>query len=159
MLEFLPGERLKFINVTIVDNPVPELEKIFRVELFNADGGGEKYKPYSNLEIFIYRVSCFIVQLNDLALCTVLCVFVCGAHLLPLIYMCDYLPTPSYLPFDLYSFGVILTWSDTPVILMWGLSVYRFLHGEEAGSGEGDSNFLQPSYHHHGKYSLPLLLK
>ncbi|XP_037536594.1 adhesion G-protein coupled receptor V1 [Nematolebias whitei] len=67
MLEFLPGERLKFINVTIVDNPVPELEKIFRVELFNADGG-----------------------------------------------------------------------------------VYRFLHGEEAGSGEGDSNFLQPSYHHHG---------
>lgn len=42
MLDFLPGERLKFITVTIVDNPVPELEKIFRVELYNADGGGER---------------------------------------------------------------------------------------------------------------------
>lgn len=41
MLDFLPGERLKFITVTIVDNPVPELDKIFRVELFNTDGGGE----------------------------------------------------------------------------------------------------------------------
>ncbi|XP_056276017.1 adhesion G-protein coupled receptor V1 [Pseudoliparis swirei] len=39
MLDFLPGERSKFIAVTIVDNPVPELEKIFRVELYNADGG------------------------------------------------------------------------------------------------------------------------
>uniref|UniRef100_H2M3Y4 Adhesion G-protein coupled receptor V1 n=1 Tax=Oryzias latipes TaxID=8090 RepID=H2M3Y4_ORYLA len=37
VLEFLPGERLKFINVTIVDNPVPELEKIFRVELYSID--------------------------------------------------------------------------------------------------------------------------
>lgn len=42
MLDFLPGERLKFITVTIVDNPVPELEKIFRVELYNPDGGGEE---------------------------------------------------------------------------------------------------------------------
>lgn len=41
MLDFLPGERLKFITVTIVDNPVPELDKIFRVELFDTDGGGE----------------------------------------------------------------------------------------------------------------------
>lgn len=41
MLDFLPGERLKFVTVTIVDNPVPELDKIFRVELYNADGGGE----------------------------------------------------------------------------------------------------------------------
>lgn len=40
MLDFLPGERLKFITVTIIDNPVPELDKIFRVELYNADGGG-----------------------------------------------------------------------------------------------------------------------
>ncbi|XP_037634420.1 adhesion G-protein coupled receptor V1 isoform X2 [Sebastes umbrosus] len=39
MLDFLPGERLKFITVTIIDNPVPELDKIFRVELYNADGG------------------------------------------------------------------------------------------------------------------------
>lgn len=42
MLDFLPGERLKFITVTIVDNPVPELDKIFRVELYNPDGGGDK---------------------------------------------------------------------------------------------------------------------
>ncbi|KAM8865111.1 adhesion G-protein coupled receptor V1 isoform 2-T2 [Synchiropus picturatus] len=39
MLDFLPGERLKYISVNIVDNPVPELDKIFRVELYNADGG------------------------------------------------------------------------------------------------------------------------
>lgn len=44
VLDFLPGERLKFISVTIVDNPVPELDKIFRVELYKADGGGEKFK-------------------------------------------------------------------------------------------------------------------
>lgn len=43
ILDFLPGERLKFITVTIIDNPVPELDKIFRVELYNADGGGEKF--------------------------------------------------------------------------------------------------------------------
>ncbi|KAK9522608.1 hypothetical protein VZT92_019059 [Zoarces viviparus] len=39
MLDFLPGERLKFITVTIIDNPVPELDKIFRVELYKAEGG------------------------------------------------------------------------------------------------------------------------
>ncbi|XP_053180894.1 adhesion G-protein coupled receptor V1 [Scomber japonicus] len=66
MLDFLPGERIKFITVTIIDNPVPELDKIFRVELYNADGG-----------------------------------------------------------------------------------VDRFLNGEESGSGESDSDFLLPSYHHH----------
>lgn len=43
MLDFLPGERLKFITVTIVDNPVPELEKIFRVELFTTDAAGEEF--------------------------------------------------------------------------------------------------------------------
>ncbi|XP_042344940.1 adhesion G-protein coupled receptor V1 [Plectropomus leopardus] len=43
MLDFLPGERLKFISVTIVDNPVPELDKIFRVELYNADGGVDQF--------------------------------------------------------------------------------------------------------------------
>jgi len=52
MLDFLPGERSKFIAVTIVDNPVPELEKIFRVELYNADGGGETYKPIVTTERF-----------------------------------------------------------------------------------------------------------
>ncbi|XP_059909463.1 adhesion G-protein coupled receptor V1 [Gadus macrocephalus] len=39
ILDFLPGERLKFITVTIVDNPVPELDKSFRVELYNVEGG------------------------------------------------------------------------------------------------------------------------
>ncbi|KAG7268320.1 hypothetical protein CRUP_038335 [Coryphaenoides rupestris] len=39
ILDFLPGERLKFITVTIVDNLAPELDKSFRVELFNPDGG------------------------------------------------------------------------------------------------------------------------
>ncbi|XP_075960449.1 adhesion G-protein coupled receptor V1 [Anarhichas minor] len=67
MLDFLPGERLKFITVTIIDNPVPELDKIFRVELYNADGG-----------------------------------------------------------------------------------VDQFLRSEGSGSGESDSDFLLPSYHHHG---------
>ncbi|TMS03159.1 G-protein coupled receptor 98 [Larimichthys crocea] len=39
VLDFLPGERLKFVSVTIIDNPVPELDKIFRLELYNVDGG------------------------------------------------------------------------------------------------------------------------
>ncbi|KAM6930325.1 adhesion G-protein coupled receptor V1 [Xenentodon cancila] len=43
MLDFLQGERVKFINVTIVDNPVPELDKIFRVELYNAGGGVDHF--------------------------------------------------------------------------------------------------------------------
>ncbi|KAJ3604248.1 hypothetical protein NHX12_028989, partial [Muraenolepis orangiensis] len=43
ILDFLPGERLKFITVTIVDNPVPELDKSFRVELFNADAGVDQF--------------------------------------------------------------------------------------------------------------------
>ncbi|KAG7490788.1 G-protein coupled receptor 98 [Solea senegalensis] len=43
ILEFLPGERLKFVSVTIVDNPVPELDKIFRVELYNAEGGVDQF--------------------------------------------------------------------------------------------------------------------
>uniref|UniRef100_A0A3P8TGE6 Adhesion G-protein coupled receptor V1 n=1 Tax=Amphiprion percula TaxID=161767 RepID=A0A3P8TGE6_AMPPE len=43
MLDFGPKDRLQFINVTIVDNPVPELEKIFRVELYNADGGVDHF--------------------------------------------------------------------------------------------------------------------
>ncbi|KAI3372466.1 hypothetical protein L3Q82_022949 [Scortum barcoo] len=51
ILDFLPGERLKFITVTIIDNPVPELDKIFRVELYNADGGGEKFEP--NIRMWI----------------------------------------------------------------------------------------------------------
>ncbi|XP_026067280.1 adhesion G-protein coupled receptor V1 [Carassius auratus] len=38
-LDFLPGERFKYINVTIIDNSVPELDKVFRVELYNPNGG------------------------------------------------------------------------------------------------------------------------
>uniref|UniRef100_A0A665TER5 Adhesion G-protein coupled receptor V1 n=1 Tax=Echeneis naucrates TaxID=173247 RepID=A0A665TER5_ECHNA len=71
MLDFLPGERLKFITVTIIDNSVPELDKIFRVELFNADGG-----------------------------------------------------------------------------------VDQFLRSEGSGSGENDSDFLLPSYHHHASLGV-----
>ncbi|KAK2837424.1 hypothetical protein Q5P01_014636 [Channa striata] len=43
ILDFLPGERLKFITVTIIDNHVPELDKIFKVELYNADGGVDQF--------------------------------------------------------------------------------------------------------------------
>ncbi|XP_074526084.1 adhesion G-protein coupled receptor V1 [Halichoeres trimaculatus] len=43
VLDFLPGERLKLITVTIVDNPVPELNKIFRVELYNTEGGVDQF--------------------------------------------------------------------------------------------------------------------
>uniref|UniRef100_A0A667YA34 Adhesion G-protein coupled receptor V1 n=1 Tax=Myripristis murdjan TaxID=586833 RepID=A0A667YA34_9TELE len=39
LLDFQEGERFKFITVTIIDNLVPELDKIFRVELYNPDGG------------------------------------------------------------------------------------------------------------------------
>uniref|UniRef100_UPI003AAD5B8E adhesion G-protein coupled receptor V1 n=1 Tax=Centroberyx gerrardi TaxID=166262 RepID=UPI003AAD5B8E len=43
MLDFLPGERFKFISVTIIDNPVPELDKLFRVELYHPDGGVDQF--------------------------------------------------------------------------------------------------------------------
>uniref|UniRef100_A0A8B9KIF9 Adhesion G protein-coupled receptor V1 n=1 Tax=Astyanax mexicanus TaxID=7994 RepID=A0A8B9KIF9_ASTMX len=39
LLDFLPGERLKYINVSIIDNAVPELDKVFRVELYNPERG------------------------------------------------------------------------------------------------------------------------
>ncbi|XP_015216090.2 adhesion G-protein coupled receptor V1 isoform X1 [Lepisosteus oculatus] len=39
VLDFLPGEKFKYIHVNITDNSVPELEKTFRVELYNPDGG------------------------------------------------------------------------------------------------------------------------
>ncbi|XP_063820072.1 adhesion G-protein coupled receptor V1 [Pseudophryne corroboree] len=38
-LEFQPGERYKYISVTITDNSLPELAKSFKVELWNANGG------------------------------------------------------------------------------------------------------------------------
>ncbi|XP_060091685.1 adhesion G-protein coupled receptor V1 isoform X3 [Heteronotia binoei] len=37
-LEFLPGERYKYIIVNITDNSIPELEKVFKVELLNPNG-------------------------------------------------------------------------------------------------------------------------
>ncbi|XP_062985697.1 adhesion G-protein coupled receptor V1 [Elgaria multicarinata webbii] len=37
-LEFLPGERYKYIIVNITDNSIPELEKAFKVELQNPNG-------------------------------------------------------------------------------------------------------------------------
>uniref|UniRef100_F7FXQ0 Adhesion G-protein coupled receptor V1 n=1 Tax=Monodelphis domestica TaxID=13616 RepID=F7FXQ0_MONDO len=39
ILEFQPGERYKYITVNITDNSIPELEKSFKVELFNSEGG------------------------------------------------------------------------------------------------------------------------
>lgn len=56
MLDFLPGERFKFIPVTIVDNNVPELDKVFRVELYNPDGGGQICETRT-------RASCFNIVL------------------------------------------------------------------------------------------------
>ncbi|XP_029019275.1 adhesion G-protein coupled receptor V1 isoform X2 [Betta splendens] len=43
MLDFLPGDRVKFINVTITDNSNPELEKIFKVVLYNPNGGVNQF--------------------------------------------------------------------------------------------------------------------
>ncbi|EGW05954.1 G-protein coupled receptor 98 [Cricetulus griseus] len=38
-VEFQSGERYKYIFVNITDNSIPELEKSFKVELLNLDGG------------------------------------------------------------------------------------------------------------------------
>ncbi|XP_006885449.1 PREDICTED: G-protein coupled receptor 98-like [Elephantulus edwardii] len=38
-LEFQPGERFKYVSVNITDNSIPELEKSFKVELLNSEGG------------------------------------------------------------------------------------------------------------------------
>ncbi|XP_035235780.1 adhesion G-protein coupled receptor V1 isoform X2 [Anguilla anguilla] len=39
VLDFLPGERHKYISVNIINNAIPELDKVFKVELYNPDGG------------------------------------------------------------------------------------------------------------------------
>lgn len=39
-VEFAPGARNNTIDIRIVDNNISELQKTFRVELFNAEGGG-----------------------------------------------------------------------------------------------------------------------
>ncbi|NWX37327.1 GPR98 protein, partial [Notiomystis cincta] len=38
-MEFQPGERYKYVTVNITDNSIPELEKTFKVELLNPEGG------------------------------------------------------------------------------------------------------------------------
>uniref|UniRef100_A0A673Z153 Adhesion G-protein coupled receptor V1 n=1 Tax=Salmo trutta TaxID=8032 RepID=A0A673Z153_SALTR len=43
VLDFLPGERFKYVSVTVIDNPVPELDKVFRVELYNPGGGVDQF--------------------------------------------------------------------------------------------------------------------
>ncbi|XP_077203699.1 adhesion G-protein coupled receptor V1 isoform X3 [Paroedura picta] len=61
-LDFLPGERYKYIIVNITDNSIPELEKAFKVELLNPNGKvGEIFSDGSgsgdgNLEFFLPAV-------------------------------------------------------------------------------------------------------
>jgi len=39
-VEFASGSRNSTINIKIIDNNISEREKTFRVDLFNAEGGG-----------------------------------------------------------------------------------------------------------------------
>ncbi|XP_015282612.1 PREDICTED: G-protein coupled receptor 98 [Gekko japonicus] len=61
-LEFLPGERYKYIIINITDNSIPELEKAFKVELLNPNGKvGELFSDGSgsgdgNSEFFLPAV-------------------------------------------------------------------------------------------------------
>ena len=48
-VEFAPGARSSAVNITIIDNDISELEKTFRVELFNAEGGGRFYNTLLSL--------------------------------------------------------------------------------------------------------------
>lgn len=42
-MEFQPGDRYKYLAVNITDNSIPELEKTFKVELLNPEGGGKAH--------------------------------------------------------------------------------------------------------------------
>uniref|UniRef100_A0A8C4S4U8 Adhesion G-protein coupled receptor V1 n=1 Tax=Erpetoichthys calabaricus TaxID=27687 RepID=A0A8C4S4U8_ERPCA len=42
-LEFLPGEYFKYIRVNITDNFIPELDKSFKVQLYNPNGGVDEF--------------------------------------------------------------------------------------------------------------------
>lgn len=53
-LEFQPGERYKYITVNITDNSIPELEKTFKVELLNPEGGG---KAHTSLCFWVFMIS------------------------------------------------------------------------------------------------------
>ncbi|KAJ6669788.1 hypothetical protein lerEdw1_000337 [Lerista edwardsae] len=61
-LEFLPGERYKYIKVNITDNSIPELEKVFKVELLNPDGAVAEFfsdgsgSGVENLDFFLPTV-------------------------------------------------------------------------------------------------------
>lgn len=123
MLEFLPGERLKFINVTIVDNPVPELEKIFRVELYSIDNRGKISKSVFNLlkyesvlQIHISPVHCldcgyFYYNFTENYNFWSFCVFSLWRSLcFPTPMYEASLTTPFPLPIILYSSGVISLW-------------------------------------------------
>lgn len=48
-VEFAAGSRNSTINITVVDDNISELQKTFRVELFNAEGGGR----FSNTPTFL----------------------------------------------------------------------------------------------------------
>lgn len=50
-VEFASGSRNSTINITIIDNNISELEKTFRVELFNAEGGGMLSKSIQLLHL------------------------------------------------------------------------------------------------------------
>ena len=47
-VEFAPGSRGSTINITIMDDNFPDLQKTFSVELFNPEGGGKLVKVAFN---------------------------------------------------------------------------------------------------------------
>ena len=80
-VEFVSGSRNSTINIKIVDNNISELEKTFRVDLFNAENGGmlsltqfitlgchlvrytcTVYQVWSGLETILVRSVCFTVK-------------------------------------------------------------------------------------------------
>lgn len=68
-LDFLPGEKFKYINVTIIDNSVPELDKVFRVNLYNPNGGGKKT-----------LILCPFFYFLDFSFTVSACTVSCGLH-------------------------------------------------------------------------------
>ena len=45
-LTFAPGVNSTTLNIPILDNNIPEIEKVFRVQLYNPTGGGTCYYYY-----------------------------------------------------------------------------------------------------------------
>ena len=54
-VEFASGSRNSIINITIIDNNIPELSKTFRVELFNPERGGK---------LFLLFIHCLVLFAN-----------------------------------------------------------------------------------------------